>query len=94
MALVPHGGNCAAVDEITEEAVAVGRHRNQIAVYPLGSLQNFIWRIAQRQVNLNAEAFLSKRRRSILQIASVRDHLFRFGQAQLFVVPAAHPSAT
>ena len=51
LALVPHGGDRAAVEQIAEEAVAVRGHGDQVALLLLGGLEDLGRRVAERQVD-------------------------------------------
>ena len=87
---MPHGGNRAAVNQVTEQTVAVGGHRDQVTVLLFRGFQNLGWWIAKRQVDARSQAFLSKPVGQILQISAIGNHLFRLCQPELLVVPR-HP---
>jgi hypothetical protein len=46
VALVPNGGDGAPVNQVTEQPMAVGRHRNQVTLFLHGGFQNLVWWIA------------------------------------------------
>ena len=60
MALVPHGGDGAAVDQITKQSMSVRRHRNQVALFLLGRLENLIGRVAACEMDADLQAVGSK----------------------------------
>jgi hypothetical protein len=85
-ALVPHGRDRAAVDQVAEEAMAVRGHGDQVAALALRRLQDLLGRVAQRQVHAHAQPARAQPVRLLLQVAAVRSHLLGLGERELLVV--------
>src|SRR6185503_5373183 len=83
LALVPDGGDRAAVQQILKETMAVRGHRNQIALFLLSGPENFGGWITQRQVDPDLQPHRAECRRVLLEVGAIGLHLFGLRQLQV-----------
>jgi hypothetical protein len=73
----------AAVKEVGEEPVTVPGHRDQIAIFTFGHLEDFRRRVAEREHGFNRKSFVAKLAGDFFQILAVAFHFLGFGQLEL-----------
>jgi hypothetical protein len=81
----------AAENQIADQPVTVAGHGDEIAVFSLGGLQNFFWRIAQCEKRCYRQSLRAKLCRNFLEVGAVGFHLFGLGKLELVEI-ASHPA--
>jgi hypothetical protein len=85
--IMPNLVNGASKNQISKEPVAVACHGDQIAFFISRTVNNFSWRVAERQFDSYNQSFSPQFGRDLFEIPPVIFHLFRFGQFELVKMP-------
>jgi hypothetical protein len=76
----------AAVKQVAQQAMPMRGHRNQIALFGLGRLEDLLRGIAQRQVDFHRQPRRPQPCRRLLEILPIGFHLLGLRQVQTMVV--------
>ena len=88
---MPHLLDRAAVQEIADELVAVGSHRDQVAAPGRRRPEDLGRRVAERELRRDRQAGAPQPLRHAGQVGAVRLHLVRLGQLELVEIAGRPP---
>jgi hypothetical protein len=83
---VPHRVRDAAVDDVADEAVAVRRHRDQVAPLALGRREDLVGGVAVREQRVGVEPVARQLGAQAVEVREVLLHLLRLAQRELLEV--------
>ena len=79
-------GDRAAVNQVAQEAMSVGRHGDEIAMFLFGNAQDLVRWISQSETTCNLILLVAQAIGRRLEVLAIALHLFRFGELQAFEV--------
>ena len=80
-----------AIQNVTDETVAVGSHGNQVNILFAGQFNNLVGRFAKSEDGLAGKAIIDQVALSFFKVGAIHFHFFAFRQFQLIKI-SRHPA--
>jgi len=77
----------ASEKQVADQSMPMGRHGNEIALLNAGSFEDFLGRIAKRELECDGQSLTAQLPGCFFQILAVFAHFFRLGELQPIIIP-------